>query len=207
MVLEFSHSSKDGGGYGRRYYKCRCDCGSEVVTTTSSLTSGNSSSCGCARREQCAARLTKHGLGSVPEYEIWCSMKKRCQNKNCKAYKNYGARGIKVCERWNNSFEAFLEDMGSRPSPLHSLDRIDNNRGYEPANCRWATDKEQGRNKRDTTMITIRGERRPLIEWCEVLGTNYRTAKNRLRKGWSEEAALMTEPLRCRRYPKVPSSR
>lgn len=120
-------------------------------------------------------------------------MKSRCNNPNHVNYKDYGARGIRVCERWNASYEAFAADVGPRPSPLHSLDRYpDQNGNYEPGNVRWATSKEQNRNLRSNRMIAIGGETKSLAEWLEHFGRSRKTFYVRLAAGMSEEAALVT---------------
>lgn len=131
------------------YWKCICDCGNEKITCVDSLRCGDTKSCGCIRKEGLVAMSTKHGLRYVPEYQSWKSMKNRCFSPNNTNFKNYGGRGITVCERWRNSLADFLSDMGPRPSPKHSIDRFPNNDGdYEPGNCRWATAKQQANNKR-----------------------------------------------------------
>ena len=134
---------------GKVRWLCRCECGAEWTVAASSLTRGLSRSCGCLRRRQAwnyQHGESGHSFYSV-EYNAWMHMRQRCSNPNYHAYARYGGRGIKVCDRWLNSFEAFLADMGRRPSGRRSLDRIDNNGNYEPSNCRWATPVQQIRNR------------------------------------------------------------
>jgi hypothetical protein len=130
-----------------------------------------------------------HGDSYSQEYRSWKMMKSRCGNPNDPAYERYGGRGITVCPRWHR-FEPFLEDIGRRPSPLHQLERVDNNRGYEPGNVRWATPKENQRNKRNTAFIVLSGRRIPLVEAAETAGIPVTTLRHRLDRGWSPERAV-----------------
>jgi hypothetical protein len=125
-------------------------------------------------------------------------MRDRCRNPKHRAYKNYGGRGITVCERWN-SFENFYADVGDRPSPKHSIDRIDNDLGYEPGNVRWADQKTQSRNSRRNRLVAINGETLCLQDWAERMGLGRCTIYDRLRRGWSIERALTTPPARAPR--------
>lgn len=136
-----------------------------------------------------------HGLSHTKTHRAWGLMKNRCSNVRDRYYSDYGGRGIKVCERWLK-FENFLADMGLSPAGT-SIDRIDNNRGYEPGNCRWATAVEQARNKRTTRFATLDGQTLPITEWCERIGIKYWTVMCRINmRGWSVEEALTTPLLR-----------
>lgn len=125
-----------------------CDCGTQSIAPAGDKTHGGSKSCGCLKVERSRERRTTHGMAGTPEFVCWRHAKDRCFNKNDKSYANYGGRGITMCERWRNSFENFYADMGPRPGPRYSIDRIDVNGNYEPGNCRWADDFVQARNKR-----------------------------------------------------------
>lgn len=139
------------------------------------------------------------GSSRSPEYVCWCDLKARCLNENTSNFKDYGGRGIGIDSRWVNDFRAFLNHVGKRPSSKHSIERIDNMKGYVPGNVRWATKKEQQRNTRKNVRVTFRGETRSLIEWCELLGLEYSTIRQRIKNyGWTAEEALST-PIRKRR--------
>lgn len=130
-------------------WMCQCTCGKEISVELSSLRNGNTQSCGCLRLERTREKNTSHNKSHTSEYYAWDNMKRRCQNKNNPEYKNYGARGIEVCESWSSSFENFLEDMGEKPRKNLSLDRIDNDKGYYKENCRWADMSTQAINQRN----------------------------------------------------------
>lgn len=190
-------------GSRKHYWLCQCDCGEEVVVWAGGLPNGQTRSCGCLRREMIAAKNYKHGLAKTPEYEAWCEMKKRCSLITTNGYANYGGRGIKVCDLWQSSFEAFLADVGVKPSNMHSLDRIDTNGDYEPGNCRWSTKEEQSNNQRKNVHLTLNGTTRTASQWARVLKIKPSIIADRKRSGWSDERAL-TEPVR--KWPNAKSS-
>lgn len=148
-LIVFSFSRRDKSIY---FWNCRCDCGNEKEVRADSLKSGRSQSCGCLRKERVIETQTKHnntkGHNKTPEYNSWAAMKARCYNQNFKQFPDYGGRGVIVCDRWKDSFEDFLIDMGEKPTPNHSIDRIDVNGNYEPENCRWTDRTSQQRNQR-----------------------------------------------------------
>ena len=180
---------------GQRRFLCRCACGVELIVLRSNLRSGNSTSCGCVRLENLAKRNTKHGQAprgkTSAEYKAWKAMIQRCQNPQNPNWPDYGARGIRVCESWSE-FKVFLTDMGKRPSARHSLDRVDNNKGYEPRNCRWATKTQQSRNQRSNRVLAYKGVTRTVAGWAQVLGIKASTISSRLQRGWSVTRALGT---------------
>ncbi len=174
---------------------CQCECGGVKDVVTDSLRSGRTRSCGCLLAEASSKRMRTHGWSKKSEYHSWQHAADRCRNPRNKAYQNYGGRGIQFCDRWFNSFEDFLFDMGGKPSPSHSLDRIDNNGNYEPGNCRWATQLDQGRNQRTNRLLSLNGETMVLSQWEERTGIDARLIVARIdRLGWSIEKALTTKP-------------
>jgi hypothetical protein len=187
-------------GANHVHWLCQCDCGAQKVISSGKLTNGNTSSCGCLRRE-CYGRNKgglKHGRHNTPEYNAWRSMLKRCYLPATRHYENYGGRGIGVCERWRASFEAFLSDMGERPSSAHSLDRHPNNDGdYEPENCRWATSSQQGRNRRTNRVVQAFGREAPLVSFFPEGSTSraYDRCLQRIKHGWDIERAI-SDPVK-----------
>ena len=179
---------------GKATFLCRCDCGAEKVLNGIVLRRGVSKSCGCLKLEMLSKRQKTHGHTAngitSPTFHSWSGMMARCSNPNNDHFKYYGAICITVCDRWK-SFANFLEDMGEKP-PRMSIDRIDVTKGYEPGNCRWATAKQQARNKSNNTMLTVNGETRCMQEWAELLGIKQSTLSYRIQHGWSHEAAINT---------------
>lgn len=183
------------GRDGRQWWWwCLCDCGNVCEVTGDPMRRGRTKSCGCYARERGKVQLTTHGRYGTPEYRSWQSMLTRCLNTRQKTFQRYGARGIKVCDRWLK-FENFFADMGERPSLDHSLNRIDNNGNYEPNNCEWATREVQANNKRTNPLITINGVTKTIPEWCGGRGPKYARVRSRIfRLGWTPEEALELVP-------------
>ena len=184
---------------GASWWECKCECGVVKEIRLNSLKMGHTQSCGCLHKDA----VTTHGCASHEvyhaEYWIWKGMTRRTTTakESSKLYKNYKGRGITVCDRWR-SFENFISDMGLRPSPEHSLERVDNNSGYSKENCTWATRKEQARNRRNNHVLEYKGETKCLIEWAETLGISFLVISKRLQLGWTTERTLET-PVRKRR--------
>lgn len=177
----------------RTAWRCRCDCGESVTIIGIRLTTGHTASCGCLKRDVISSRSKTHGRSKTSEYRIWSLAIQRCHNPIHPPFPKYGGRGIIVCDRWRHSFIAFLKDMGSRPSPQHTLDRIDNNGPYSPENCRWASRREQSLNTRRNRLVSWRGQTLPIGEWAMIVGVHSRTLRARLdRLGWDVDRALST---------------
>ncbi len=166
------------------HWECLCDCGNTSTPVGFSLTNGDVKSCGCIVKDNIAKLNLTHGeADKTPEYRAWSAMKGRCFNYNDYAYVNYGGRGITVCDRWVNSYESFLLDMGRRPTKFHSLDRFPNKNGnYEPSNCRWATPKQQADNRRSNVLIEYNNEILTQNEWAKRLNISYHSIAWRLKR-------------------------
>ncbi len=184
----------------------RCDCGNEIQIIARTVSRKRAQSCGCLKVDKTRERMTTHGRGSArtPDrvYQTWARMISRCSATEGKDWNDYAGRGIRVCEEWRHDFPAFAAYIGPRPSPIHSIDRIDVNGNYEPGNVRWATPKEQARNRRSNRLVTINGVTRCMAEWLELNAIDPRMAEARVsRWGWSYERAV-TEPASYRK-PRV----
>lgn len=199
LVLDLQKIDK----YRHLYYLCKCDCDNKTIVRADGLLSGTTKSCGCykneQRKEQCNKMHDinkKHGLYKHKLYKVWLSMKDRCYNKHGVPYKWYGFRGIKICDEWKNDFQAFYNwAINNGYQQGLSIDRINNERNYEPLNCRWATTKEQMNNTRKNCYITYNGETHTLSQWGKILNINNRTLRSRLCMNWSVERAFTT-PVR-----------
>lgn len=186
----------------RTHWHCECDCGRTHIASTQHLRRGAILSCGCLKREKTSARSRKHGatLGRRPSrlYTIWQSMRQRCLGPNCENYPRYGGRGIRICPEWSD-FSSFMQwAFANGYSDILTIDRIDNDGNYEPANCRWATRKQQNQNYSRNRRVTYRGETACLSEHVARTNLKYHTVKRRLLRGWSINKALETPP---RRWP------
>ena len=168
-------------------WACVCDCGNAIDVRLNALRSGGAKSCGCLRKEGNSNR--KHGMTKTAEYRSWAHIKARCTNPNHADFADYGGRGIKVCQRWMESFEAFFEDMGKKPDWAKSIDRIDVDGDYCKENCRWADDRMQSRNKRNNRNLKLDGLEMCLTDWAKHLGVSVSTLIERLEK-WPLEKAL-----------------
>ena len=172
-------------------FLCKCDCGKETIVLSNSLKSGLTKSCGCIYRT--------HNMTNSKIYNVWQSIKTRCFNKNSKSYKEYGGRGIKMCEEWLHEFQAFYNwaiENGYKDGL--TIDRIDNNGNYTKENCRWVTMKEQSNNKRTSKYITYNNETHTMAEWSYKLGGSKDLISKRLASGWSIEKALTTSVVKKR---------
>lgn len=181
---------------GKAYWNCICDCGNKTIVSGSNLINGSVKSCGCLRKTE----HNTHHLSDSRLYRIWNAMRNRCNGKNKAVYKYYMAKGISVCDEWNNDFLSFYEwALSNGYSDDLTIDRIDNAKGYSPGNCRWVSRKEQANNRHFCKMITYNGKTQTLMQWCEELGLNYKLIHSRLYKcGWNFEKAISI-PVKSRK--------
>lgn len=171
--------------FGRTQWHCTCDCGKQHVAALFRMTSGHTKSCGCIKGKG----NPTHRMSSTPTHNSWCGMKQRCNYPGHDQYALYGGRGIKVCDRWNESFESFLEDMGKKPAGM-TIERNDTNGNYEPGNCRWATMAEQNRNRRSNINVERNGVTKCIKDWCDELGMDVDRVYGRIRRGATPMDAL-----------------
>jgi hypothetical protein len=178
------------------HWMCRCKCGNTVAVTTAKLNFGLRKSCGCLKVEKAiingkigSEKNKTHNGTYTPEYKTWTMIKSRCNNPKSSGYENYGGRGIKICERWNNSFQNFLDDMGKKPNTDFCIDRINVNEGYYKDNCQWTSLKSQQNNKRTNIYIEFGGNKATLAEWATKIGICGATLRKRM-KNMSIEDAL-----------------
>ena len=182
---------------GQARWLCKCDCGNETIVKSDDLKRGKTKSCGCLRVEVSRNRMkvssVKHNKTKHPLYSVWTNMKSRCYTPTDNEYKNYGVRGIKVCDEWREDFMAFYNwAFANGYKKGLSIDRINNDGDYEPNNCRWATVRQQINNRRCTILLTYKDRTLPLAEWATVTGINYCTLYKRYQYEWSTERILTT---------------
>lgn len=173
------------------YWRCNCECGNIIVARADQLTHKIKVCCGCSHKP----RAQTHGMAKTPEYKAWKAMKTRCFNEAFKSFEHYGGRGIKISERWLQSFENFYEDMGPRPTPTHSIDRINGNGNYEPENCRWATKSQQSYNRKCAKKVVFQGREMSLEAAIIESKTTLSGAliRHRMLTGWSADDALLRD--------------
>ena len=176
-------------------WKCVCKCGTMIITSGHSLRRKDTRSCGCFQKETSHIRgklNTHHGMSRQPEYNSWRGIRDRCLNPRDGKYKWYGGRGITICEQWFQSFENFFTDMGPKPHPKMTIERIDNNLGYNKENCTWATRTEQSRNRRFNVNIHLWDQTKCIAEWSRILNISDGTIRGRIKHGWEPIRAILT---------------
>lgn len=170
-------------------YLCECKCGNRKIVCASKLNRGHTRSCGCLVSSKLAARNTTHGMADSKIHYIWRNIKARCNNPNHISYPFYGGKGIKMCKEWEDDFSLFYKELGERPTPKHTVDRIDTNKGYEPGNVRWATYTEQANNRRSNVMVLADGVEMTLANACRKYSVPYEPIRRRLGRGQSFDEA------------------
>ena len=190
------------GGRDNKHYVCLCDCGKQVTAAWSNLARGDKKSCGCLAAERVQAHKNNPSVRHHELFQTWRTMIRRCHSPTYAKYPAYGAKGISVCDAWRKSFQQFLQDVGDRPSPEYSLDRIDNAGNYEPSNVRWATSLEQQTNRaqRAPYMVTIGGKSKTLYSLCKSAQVDRRTVVQDIKRGRSPEVAFVAAVLRKQLY-------
>lgn len=188
---EEDYIGPDGVPY--RMARFICKCGNEFISRINQVKLKDRIGCKKCRKESILKSHITHGKSDTSEHNVWNMMIQRCTNEKYTKYEDYGGRGIKVCNRWLKSFINFYNDMGPRPSSKHKLERINNDGDYKKSNCKWVTQKEQVRNRRNTIYVLYNGRNRPFSEIIEEYGLNYNKSAGRLRNGWSLEKILTIE--------------
>jgi len=193
-VLECIQKATRQGGATK--WLCACDCGKTKTIRSVHLINGSTKSCGCLQREIAASVNTKHGLKGSRVYDIFENMLERCYNHKNPAFHNYGGRGIAVCDEWKNNFQSFYDWATTNGyTDKLTLDRKNNDKGYSPDNCRWATRKEQSRNTRSNVLVTINGVTKILSDWATEAGIYRKTLSYRLKSGWNPIDAVTIPPV------------
>ena len=200
-VIERAEDYIDKSGARRTMWRCVCDCGNEVIVRADSLSEDHTRSCGCFQRDKVSTVMKfmggqnkTHGDSKTRLHNIWYLMRYRCNVPNCKAYKNYGGRGIKVCPEWDDGVQGYLNfkkwalDNGYNDNL--SIDRIDNDRNYEPCNCRWVDDETQCNNKRTNVFLECDGEVHTISQWARITGIPMKALHSRIKYGWAVDDAL-----------------
>jgi len=187
VVQSRAENRVEPSGAVRAFWMCACDCGNEKIVSGQALSKGVTRSCGCLTKEARKAEST-HGMSRTVIYRIWNAMKQRCTNPGHEHYASYGGRGIKVCDAWLE-FDAFYRDMGDRPHGM-TLERKDNNKGYEPGNVHWATRLEQGNNRRTNVFLSYEGRTQTVASWAREYGLARNVLLGRIAAGWPVERAL-----------------
>lgn len=185
----------EGSSYSRRIL-CKCDCGKNKIVDLVKLLNGNTKSCGCLKKELRIKQNTTHGLTNHPLYTVWNSMKGRCMNPKDPSYRNYGARGISICDEWLD-FRCFYEwAMASGYTKGLTIERINNDGDYCPENCCWIPREEQSANRRMNRFLTFAGQTKTMSQWAKEFGLKRETIRDRIKRGWSVEKAITTPILK-----------
>lgn len=194
VAVRYVYTDKKKGNC--RIWDCKCDCGETCLVPASMISCGRQESCGCAKLEASSRNIvaysTKHGLHKHPLYIKWKGMRRRCFTKTDSAYPRYGGKGITICDEWMEFSVFFDWCLSNGWKPGLTIDRIDNDKGYSPDNCRFATGTEQVRNRKKTVYLEYEGEKKPLTEWCEMFGLNKKTVYNRFHNyGWTDVKEIL----------------
>lgn len=178
------------------WFRCKCECGGETITTSNNLKRGHTVSCGCYNEKMFRAASITHGLTKHPLYRSWIGMRNRCYYKKHNRFQYYGGKGIQVCKEWKDSFITFYKwGIANGWSSGTSVDRIDNEKDYSPDNCKFSNVSEQNRNRTSNINLTIDGVTKIIIEWAEMTGVNYGTIRGRLKKGWSHKESVFGKKI------------